>query len=87
VKPSSSSSIPEAGIVMVSTVSGKRSRFTCHRSLLKHAGIMFAKSGNINAECPILQLKGVHLLFIHVKYERFLMGSDVEWAFHDVLPS
>jgi hypothetical protein len=72
---------------MVSTVNGKRPRFTCHRSLLKHAGIMFAESGDINAGCPILQLKGVHLLFIHAKYEWFLMGSGIEWAFHDVLPS
>jgi hypothetical protein len=87
VKPSSASAVPEAGIVMVSTVSGKRSRFTCHRSPLKHAGIMFAESGDINAGCPILQHKEVQLLFIFVKYEWFLMSSDIEWAFHDVLPS
>jgi len=62
---------------MVSTVSGKRSRFTCHRSLLKHAGIMFAETGDINAGCPILQHKEIQLLFILGKFERFLMSSDV----------
>jgi len=37
---------------------------------------MLAKSGDIDAGCPILDLKRIHLFFGFVKLEWFLMGFD-----------
>jgi hypothetical protein len=77
VEPSSAPAIPEAGIVTVARVSGKGTRSSCHRSFQDQAGVMFAESGNIDAGRPELDLKRVHPFFSLVKFEWFLMISDV----------
>lgn len=62
---------------MIARVSGKGTRSPCHRSFQDQAGIMFAKAGDIDAGCPELDLKGIHLFFIFVKLERLQMGLYV----------
>jgi hypothetical protein len=87
MKPSSASAIPETGIAMATTITGKWSRFFCHRSFQDQAGVIFAKSGDIDAGCPILDLKGIHSFFILMKLEWFLVGLHAWLVFHGILPS
>ncbi len=48
---------------------------------------MLAKSGNIDAGCPVLDLKGTHPFFIMVKLEWFQIGLYAGLVFHGILPS
>jgi len=70
---------------MTAKVSGKGTRFYCHRFFQDQAGEMLAKSGYI-AGCPVLDLKGIHPFFIIVKLEWFQVGLYAGLVFHGIPP-
>jgi hypothetical protein len=77
VKPSSASSVPEAGIVMAALVPDKGTWFSCHRSFQDKRGVMFTESGDIDAGNLILDLEWIHGFPVFAKPDGFLMVSDV----------